>query len=57
MNDKMFYAIIGHDVSETNLYDDRYTKIAHGKSAVHTVYAKTCEEVEPLLEHIIIEVR
>ena len=35
-----------------------YTPInAHGKREVHTVYAKTREEVEPLLEQMIAEVR
>ena len=41
-----------------HLYEGRYTPTnAHGKREVHTVYAKTREEVEPLLEQMIAEVR
>ena len=41
-----------------HLYEGRYTPTnAHGKREVHTVYAKTREEVEPLLEQMITEVR
>ena len=41
-----------------HLYEGRYTPTnAHGKREVHTVYAKTREEVEPLLEQMIVEVR
>ena len=41
-----------------HLYEGRYTPPnAHGKREVHTVYAKTREEVEPLLERMIAEVR
>lgn len=41
-----------------HLYEGRYTPTnAHGKREVHTVYAKTREEVGPLLEQMIEEVR
>ena len=41
-----------------HLYEGRYTPTnAQGKREVHTVYAKTREEVEPLLEQMIAEVR
>ncbi len=41
-----------------HLFEGRYTPTnAHGKREVHTVYAKTREEVEPLLERMIAEVR
>lgn len=41
-----------------HLYEGRYTPTnAQGKREVHTVYAKTREEVEPLLERMIEEVR
>lgn len=41
-----------------HLFEGRYTPTnAHGKREVHTVYAKTREEVEPLLERMITEVR
>ena len=41
-----------------HLYEGRYTPTnAEGKREVHTVYAKTREEVEPLLEKMIGEVR
>ncbi|MCH5325472.1 MAG: hypothetical protein J1E39_09710, partial [Eubacterium sp.] len=41
-----------------HLYEGRYTPTnAHGKREVHTVYAKTGEECERLLEKMIIEVR
>lgn len=39
-------------------YNKDYTPTnAQGKREVHTVYAKTREEVEPLLEQMIAEVR
>lgn len=41
-----------------HLFKGRYTPTnAQGKREVHTVYAKTREEVEPLLEQMIAEVR
>ena len=41
-----------------HLFEGRYTPTnAHGKREVHTVYAKTREEVEPLLEEMIAQVR
>ena len=41
-----------------HLFEGRYTPTdAQGKREVHTVYAKTREEVEPLLEQMIAEVR
>ena len=41
-----------------HLYEGRYSPTnAQGKREVHTVYAKTREEVEPLLEQMIAEVR
>ena len=41
-----------------HLFEGRYTPTnAQGKREVHTVYAKTREEVEPLLEKMIVEVR
>ena len=41
-----------------HLFEGRYTPTnAHGKREVHTVYAKTRVEVEPLLEQMITEVR
>ena len=41
-----------------HLYEDRYSPTnAHGKREVHTVYAKTREECEELLEKMIAEVR
>ena len=41
-----------------HLYEGRYTPTnAQGKREVHTVYAKTREEVEPMLEQMIAEVR
>lgn len=41
-----------------HLYEGRYTPTnAHGKREVHTVYAKTKEECEALLEQMIVEVR
>ena len=41
-----------------HLFEGRYTPTnTHGKREVHTVYAKTREEVEPLLEQMIAEVR
>ena len=41
-----------------HLYEGRYTPTnAEGKREVHTVYAKTREEVEPMLEKMIGEVR
>ena len=40
------------------MYKDRYTPTnVYGKREVHTVYAKTREDVEPLLERMIAEVR
>ena len=40
------------------LYEGRYTPTnAQGKREVHTVYAKTKEECEVLLEQMIVEVR
>jgi len=41
-----------------HLYEGRYTPTnAQGKREVHTVYARTREEVEPMLEQMIAEVR
>ena len=41
-----------------HLFEGRYTPTnAYGKREVHTVYAKTREEVEPLLEEMIVQVR
>ena len=41
-----------------HLFEGRYSPTnAQGKREVHTVYAKTREEVEPLLEQMIAEVR
>ena len=41
-----------------HLFEGRYTPTnAQGKREVHTVYAQTREEVEPLLEQMITEVR
>ena len=41
-----------------HLFEGRYTPTnAHGKREVHTVYAKTHEECEKLLEQMIVEVR
>ena len=41
-----------------HLFEGRYTPTnAHGKREVHTVYAKTREECEKMLEKMIIEVR
>ena len=41
-----------------HLYEGRYTPTnAQGKREVHTVYAKTRQEVEALLEEMIAEVR
>ena len=41
-----------------HLFEGRYTPTnAHGKREVHTVYAKTREECEKLLEQMIVEVR
>lgn len=40
------------------LFEGRYTPTnAHGKREVHTVYAKTAEECEILLEQMIVDVR
>ncbi len=43
---------------DDHLFEGRYAPTnAQGKREVHTVYAKTREEVEPLLERMIAEVR